>query len=271
MKILVILGLLAYVNGDCGTTPVKPTIDRIVGGTVATPYSWPWQVEFCQSGWFACSLMCGGSIIAPNWVVTAGHCVYGSTNSPGNFKIKAGVFDETQNSETGEQVVAIEQIILHPQYNSQTTSHDIALLKLKTPLTFSNHIQPVCLAQNDDLLTAGTLVTVTGWGTTSSGGSISKQLRQVQVPVLPQATCDSEYKGEIQDDVMFCAGMGGKDSCQGDSGGPLVLQHSSGNWFLHGIVSWGQGCALPAYAGVYSRVSAYCDFIQQNTGVSCMA
>jgi secreted trypsin-like serine protease len=216
--------------------------------------------------------MCGGSVISPNWVMTAGHCVYGNTNSPSSFKIKAGIFQQSSTSEPDEQIVEIDQIILHPLYVSSTTSHDVALLKLKTPITFGSHVQPVCLPQSDgNYLSSGKSVTVTGWGTTSQGGSISEKLRQVVVPCVDYTTCNKEYSGDIMQDVMFCAGVGGKDSCQGDSGGPVVSKHSNGKWYQHGIVSWGNGCAQASYPGVYSKVSAYCDFIKKYSGVSCSA
>jgi len=267
--IIVLCAILGYAYAGCGTTPVPPDMDKIVGGQVATPYSWPWQVVFCRGSGASCSLMCGGSVIAPGWVMTAGHCVYGNDHNPQGFQIKAGVFDESKNAESGERMVKIKRMILHPDYNHEQTSHDIALLELATPLEYTNHIQPVCLPNSDSILKPATMVTVTGWGTTSSGGSISKKLQQVDVPIVSYATCNSEYNGEVQNDVMFCAGVFGKDSCQGDSGGPLVKQHTNGLWYEHGIVSWGNGCALAGYPGVYSRVSAYCDFIKQYTGESC--
>jgi len=273
MILVVLCAIIGYATCQpCGITPIPPHEARIVGGTVAIPYSWPWQVVFCvmDTPGGICSLECGGSIISPNWVITAGHCVYGNTGHPSYFKIKAGVFNESDINEKNEAMISIAQIILHPQYDPDTISHDISLLKLATPLTFSDHIQPVCLASSDSVLTPGTMVTVTGWGTTNEGGDISEQLRQVQVPMVAQNVCDSEYAGQIQDDVMFCAGVGGKDSCQGDSGGPVVLKHFNGLWYEHGLTSWGQGCAETGHPGVYSRISAYCGFIQQYTGVSCM-
>jgi len=212
-------------------------------------------------------------VISPNWVMTAGHCVYGETTRPQNFRIKAGIFDERAVNETGEQFVGVKSIHLHPQYRPNPVPlWDVALIELTTPLTFTDHVQPVCLPATDsDVLMEGNNVWVTGWGTTSESGSISTQLRQVSVPMVSDATCTREYRNNFHSDVMFCAGQAGKDSCQGDSGGPVVYQ-KNGQWMQYGIVSWGQGCAEANYAGVYSKVSAYCPFIATTTSntVTCM-
>jgi secreted trypsin-like serine protease len=273
---LALLGI-AYGQSQCGQTPVAPNVGRahpknihgeIVGGTVATPYSWPWQIVWCTGGGFnaQCRLECGGTVISEGWVMTAGHCVYGQTNRPQSFRVKAGVFNNAAVNETGEQFVGVKSIRLHPQYRPNPVPQwDVALIELETPLTFTDHVQPVCLpAMDSDALADGNSVWVTGWGTTSEGGSISANLRQVQVPMVSNATCTREYRNDFHPDTMFCAGVAGKDSCQGDSGGPVVAQ-INGAWSQYGIVSWGQGCAEANYAGVYSRVSAYCPFIASTT------
>jgi len=264
----------------CGQTPVQPNLTakrdatgHIVGGHDAVPYSWPWQIVWCKKGWLnTCSLMCGGSILSNNWVVTAGHCVDGHTNSPGNFAVKAGVFDETRHDEAGEVVVDVKSIHLHPQYiGAPVPRWDIALIELKTPITFGTHIQPVCLPATDDaVVVEPNTAWVSGWGTTSEQGQISHHLKQVQVPFVNLDTCTSEYPNDIFSDTMICAGRQGADTCQGDSGGPLVV-NNNGSWNLFGLTSWGYGCAENRHPGVYSRVNAYCSFIAETTGntVTC--
>jgi len=278
--LLQVVGSLA----QCGNTPVMPNTNNkgerdinneIVGGVNAVPYSWPWQIEWCiGSSASSCSLSCGGSVVGNNWVITAGHCVYGQTGNPGQFMVKAGLFDyqATPSSESGSQAVKVAQIYLHPQY-SQTSAptYDIALIRLATPLTYSDHIRPVCLPSADSTQTVPpNMAWVTGWGTTSSGGQVSRQLKQVQVPFVAYSSCQNSY-GVINNNVMVCAGRTGKDSCQGDSGGPLVQKSGNGSWYMYGIVSFGQGCASANYPGVYSRTSAYCNWISTTTGgqVTC--
>ena len=100
-----------------------------------------------------------------------------------------------------------------------------------------------------------------GWGTTSSGGSISEDLLKVEVPFVDKETCEQDYTGYTISDNMLCAGEKGKDSCQGDSGGPLVA-YDNGSPVLVGVVSWGIGCAFEGYPGVYAKVSNYLDWIE---------
>jgi len=254
---------------DCGKTPIAPDESRIVGGKVAIPYSWPWQVEMCMDyGWGSCDLRCGGTIIDEQWIMSAAHCVDGYEDQPQSFGIKVGTYNYNNNNETGEVVFKVAQVFKNSQYGSpHQFSHDISLLKLDGKITFTDHIQPVCVPQNiDAIVHKGKSAWVTGWGATSEDGPVSDQLRQVLVPFLEMSECTKEYGSSEIDDTMECAGRQGVDSCQGDSGGPLVTKHPDGRWFQAGIVSWGQGCAEKGYAGVYSRPSANCDFIKSTVG-----
>lgn len=107
----------------------------------------------------------------------------------------------------------------------------------------------------------GASFVVSGWGTTSEGGSLPSTLRQVTVPYVNDGDCSDAYgSGNIFGDVMICAGEGGKDSCQGDSGGPMTY-----NGVHVGIVSWGYGCARPQYPGVYAQTDAFLDWISSST------
>ncbi|XP_026019736.1 transmembrane protease serine 9-like [Astatotilapia calliptera] len=226
---------------------------RIVGGQVAPVGSWPWQVSLQRSG----SHFCGGSLINSQWVLTAAHCF--ETSTPTGLTVNLGL-QSLQGSNPNAASWTVTQIIKHPNYNSGTNDNDVCLLQLSSPVTFNNYISPVCLAASDSIFYSGVNSWVTGWGDIGSGVSLPspQNLMEVEVPVVGNRQCNCNHGVGSITDNMICAGLsaGGKDSCQGDSGGPMVIKQS-GRWIQAGVVSFGKGCALPNFPGVYARVSQY--------------
>lgn len=220
----------------------------IVGGAAATSGQHPYIVSLQRTSHF-----CGGTIIAPTWILTAAHCVTGLAASALNIRYNS------LNHGSGGALVKASAIYVHEQYSSSTINNDIALVKLASTLSLgqANAAAASLPAQGSDPA-SGANARVSGWGTTSEGGSIPAALRYVDVPIVARATCNSAYGGGITT-AMFCAGVlnvGGKDACQGDSGGPVVI-----NGQVVGAVSWGNGCARPQYPGVYTRVGNFITWI----------
>lgn len=151
-------------------------------------------------------------------------------------------------------------MFVHPSYGYDGFDSDVAIMKLAQPLKFSNDVQPIRLAPAGYAVADGDTVVVSGWGALSSGGSSPSNLFEVGVPKVNQQVCINSYGSSSITNRMLCAGIGGKDSCQGDSGGPLTH-----NDLQVGIVSWGRGCALAGYPGVYARVSALREFIDPHS------
>ncbi|XP_037545122.1 trypsin-2 [Nematolebias whitei] len=233
----------------CGTAPLNTKKEnRIVGGQQAAAGAWPWQASLQIRG-----ALCGGSLINNQWVLSAAHCF--SSTSTSNVQIYLGRLN-LQSTNTNQVVLSASQIIVHPSYNSNTNNNDLALVKLSSTVTFTDYIRPVCLAADGSVFPGGLDSWVTGFGTTSSGGTVSNTLQEVDVPIVTNSDCNNSY-GSITSN-MLCAGLtqGGKDSCQGDSGGPLVCINGT-TWVQAGVVSFGNGCAQAKYPGVYARVSQY--------------
>ncbi|CAM2096883.1 transmembrane protease serine 2 isoform X1 [Lepidochelys kempii] len=246
---------------ECGLSRknVNPS-GRIVGGSAAKLKEWPWQVSLQVQG----SHVCGGSIITPEWIVTAAHCVEGQLSSPYYWRVYAGILTQKEMRErSGSRV---QNIISHPNYDSDSKDNDVALMKLQTPLSFTDTVAPVCLPNPGMMFQPNQQCWVSGWGAEHQGGKSSGVLNAVMVPLIQRSRCNSAsfYNGLVLP-TMICAGYleGGKDSCQGDSGGPLVTEKNS-VWWLVGDTSWGTGCASRRKPGVYGNMTMFTDWIYRN-------
>ncbi|XP_043557469.1 suppressor of tumorigenicity 14 protein homolog [Chiloscyllium plagiosum] len=246
----------------CGTSPAKKT--KIVGGENAKKGKWPWQVSL-QMGMYG--HICGASIVSNRWLVSAGHCfqdsdsIRYSTSSAWTAYLGLRLMNR-MNSWIVTR--SINRIVTHPKYDEYTSDYDIALLELKTPVFFSDSIQPVCLPAITHVFSTTSNCYVTGWGVLGEDGELATVLQEASVKIIPLNICNKLYKNSVTT-RMLCAGYlhGGVDACQGDSGGPLVCLGKRRKWFLAGIVSWGEGCARRNRPGVYTRVSRFSDWIKQ--------
>lgn len=251
---------------QAGTPTPTQRHTEIVGGQPAAVGAWPWQA-MVRSGPY----MCGGSLIAPQWVVTAAHCLFDSEGNafpPSAITVILGEHNRAQNDGM-EQYMTVSEVITHEEFNDWSNSNDIALLKLTDPATINARVSPIppqISPEGDAFVSAGQMSVVTGWGSTGEGGSAAVVLMEVAVPIVTNELCNLSY-GTINDN-MLCAGYaeGGKDSCQGDSGGPLVVPDHAGGWQLAGLVSFGYGCARPNFYGVYTRIAHYVSWLERHTG-----
>ncbi|XP_068187215.1 transmembrane protease serine 2-like [Antennarius striatus] len=250
-------GVVALTCIECGQSLAAPNT-RIVGGTEAVNGAWPWQVSLQISG----QHVCGGSIIRSSWILSAAHC-FGRNSDPARWRVHSGdVSLFRMNFESGSRV---SKIISHEGYNSGTNDNDIALLKLTTPLTFTDTRKPVCLPNDGINISPGHRAWISGWGSLRQSGPSPNILNQAQVTIYSRETCNAPavLNGGVTRN-MLCAGelQGGVDTCQGDSGGPLVVKEGN-SWWLAGDTSWGIGCALRNKPGVYGNVTYFMDWIAE--------
>ena len=200
---------------------------------------------------------CGGSVVAPDVILSAGHC------APVAFRVVVGLYDLSDTSDENIERFGVEGILRHPNYDDRTLEFDVSLLKLDGNITSVN---PVKVNGESSVPFSSDNLTVMGWGATSesmSDGFLSDVMMEVEVVYVENSRCT-----EIQDEFgqtldtyvsadMLCAGGNGKDACYGDSGGPLLkvaVDDGTLEPVQVGVTSWGSACGS-LHPGIYHRIS----------------
>jgi len=274
-------------------------VKRIIGGQELTDGQFPWLVSLRGHvpakyfHWFAVhydEVYCGGSIINKRWILTAAHC-FNVPNiqarplkNPKNWYVKAAgvklsfTFGErlcaTYNRIIGHHNVKcwytnVEKIVTHPDFIiDDSWKNDIALVKLSTDLPLSpldQSIGTVKLPVNDPTWPApGSNCSVQGWGCTSYDSSVIQIARSVDLPALDDSQCTKTSDSSVGR-TRLCAGykLSSKGLCKGDSGSPLVCRDTVGEWRQAGIASFTSATSPGDVPGVFTRVSAYMDWINK--------
>ncbi|XP_004436980.1 PREDICTED: prothrombin [Ceratotherium simum simum] len=288
-------------EADCGLRPLfekrsvqdkteKELLDsyihgRIVEGRDAEIGLAPWQVMIFRKS--PQELLCGASLISDRWVLTAAHCLlyppWDKNFTESDLLVRIGKHSRTRYERSVEKISMLEKIYIHPRYNwKENLDRDIALLRLRKPITFSDYIQPVCLPDKEtaaSLLQSGHKGRVTGWGNLKETwtGSVAEVqpsvLQVVNLPIVERPVCKASTRIPITDN-MFCAGYKPEerkrgDACEGDSGGPFVMKSPYNNrWYQMGIVSWGEGCDRDGKYGFYTHVFRLKKWIKKVIGQS---
>lgn len=211
---------------------------RIIGGKKISVFRAPYQVSL---QWYNYHF-CGGTLYSRNMVVTAAHCV--ARKMSDDLFVRVG----SSRSNDGGRLYGVMGMAVHPKYNREISSYDIAVLRLEDCVTLSHRVKTIELARLEPRENESVLVT--GFGRTKYN-DFNEDLMAVNVSIISRRKCAKVFGKKYISDVNICADAFGKDACQGDSGGPLVYNNK-----LIGVVSWGKGCATPNFPGVYSNVPA---------------
>eukprot|EP00887_Chlorella_sp_A99_P000217 scaffold13.g217.t1 len=248
---LAVLMLAAAAPTPASASACSALSSRILNGTPAAACRYPYAVsvlstEFSSDGRYA--HICGGSLIDPEIVLTAAHCIQ-PLNRPGDLRLAINPTPnelqmlESMNASVASGALPLSGTLFHEQYNDLTHENDIALLLMS---------QPVCSTQGN---------------TKATEEKASNQLMEAQVTVVDTQTCNQQLSTTIPT-TDFCAGVpaGGIDACRGDSGGPILF--SGGDAALDkqaGLISYGpQTCGLPDKPGVYLGVYDFLGWINTN-------
>ncbi|KAF5305580.1 hypothetical protein FQA39_LY01671 [Lamprigera yunnana] len=268
-------------RGSCGYQETS----KVLGGTQTDIAEYPWMalLEYRKIAGGGRTFSCGGALISNRYILTAAHCVTGKiTQQVGPLvSVRLGEW----NTETGQDCVTvqgfsvcndepvnvpIESFVFHNRYddNSINRYHDIALIRLSTTVTFTDFVRPICLPGPTDRAAIGSELWVSGWGRTEYSKNSPMKLK-VKLPIVANNQCANTFRraGVTLSAAQLCAGgERNKDSCNGDSGGPLMRVEESDNlqWFVEGIVSFGTRCGTENWPGIYTRVSDYLDWINEN-------
>jgi trypsin len=223
----------------------------VVGGDDAEPGEYPAIAEITFG-----PFLCTGTLIAPDWVLSAGHCgsVTGAAVASPVAWPAAAIDVRVGGLHPGDgEQVPVKQVYLNPNY-LLTSGYDISLLNLSRASTKAP--VKVAGASERSLWDPADLETIVGWGATEEGGDLPDTLQEAQVPITTDDYCAGAYS-DFDAATMVCAGFpqGGVDTCQGDSGGPMFGQTSGGALKVVGATSFGEGCAQAGKPGVYARVA----------------
>ncbi|KXJ21798.1 Transmembrane protease serine 6 [Exaiptasia diaphana] len=279
---------------SCGVSPTSFRA-RMVGGNKAGRGTWPWQVGIHKIDWKgSLYLICSGTLIGKQWVLTIAHCFYGKngitnkpekqTFPPATYTLKLGD-DHLKVKEPGQVDIEPDVIYIHQNFNNTLFENDIALIKLQKEVNLGPFVRPVCLPKKGEhLLQPGEHGYVAGWGATlvvqvgqhpPPNKIYSTVLRHSAFMVQNNLTCHKATKFFFNPNVTFCAGdgKGGNDTCKGDSGGSFVRESRQSNgkwrWVSTGLVSWGEGCGLPGKYTYYTRVEPFVDWIKETIQKDC--
>ena len=240
-------------NNRADTSEIE---EKIINGDRSGEDDWPWMAHIIMTDKTGSRFACGGTLVDPEWVLTAAHCAE-------DFVAMDILLGQNNLQGTGGENISVDEIIIHPDFDSERLYADIALLHLERP----SSLEPAALSSNFDFQNEiGNTALAIGWGITSQsdffGDTRTSKLQEVELTLKRNDTCDEP---NLKPDNVICLGVFDKKStCKGDSGGPLIIFNSTNQrWEQIGITSFGlkEGCISPIGISVFTQVDKYMQFI----------
>ncbi|XP_018318913.1 coagulation factor X [Agrilus planipennis] len=237
---------------ECGKPFKKMKMLKIIGGFESKKNKWPWHIAVMNK---YLEVFCSGTLVAPRWVLTAGHCI--------RSYLRVRLNEHDLSYFDGREVeMPVQKVFLHPRFNHQTVDNDIALLRLPRPARLPVACMP------DSRPVTKELCHIMGWGKVKASDEYGTSvLHEAKVPIVSFETCKNSYKRYLITKNMFCAGWqsGAADTCAGDSGGGLVCPMGNASlkkgFAVQGITSFGDGCGRKNKYGIYTMVYNYLPWI----------
>ncbi|XP_058137061.1 serine protease 57-like [Dasypus novemcinctus] len=226
---------------------------RIIGGREVAPHSRPYMASVRFEG----QHHCGGFLLRARWVVSAAHCF--SNRDPLTGLVVLGAH-ALRSPEPTQQVLGIAAAVSHPDYQPETHSNDICLLRLNASAALGPAVGLLGLPRRGARPPrAGARCRVDGWGALSDFEEPPPGLMEAEVRVLDTDVCNGSWGGRLGPAVLCTRSVDRRRRgfCSADSGGPLVCGSRA-----HGLVSFsGLWCGDPKTPDVYTQVSAFVSWI----------
>jgi len=244
---------IAETRGGIEQVHTSETAAPVIGGTEVPSGKWPDTVAVVGA-----QGSCSGTLIAPDIVLTAGHCA-----DAGLTQVIANTTDFQAAGGVRSQIASITA------YPNWQTTHDIAIVKLATPIT-SVTPRGVGAACTFDGFSNNMMVHLVGFGLTDAmGEGTNTALREASAPVI-DPTCSSDGRGCAAGAAPageFIAGGSGTDSCFGDSGGPVYLDTPRGTMVIAAVSRGLDNSPTPCGGGgIYVRTDKVLHWIEQTAG-----
>ncbi|XP_018563884.1 serine protease 7-like isoform X1 [Anoplophora glabripennis] len=258
----------------CGRQEDLLLHDRIIGGRRASIGEYPWMALLLYRNKYGQNVLgCSGFLIHTKYVVTAAHCTHANVIKQKGpiVSVLLGEHDiKTRTDCSGTvcvkniQNIRIDKMSTHPEYNPTDISqyNDIAIIQLKENALLTDYVQPICLVDDDNETPVSYFLS--GWGRTENN-SYSKVKLFVQISAFNKTKCVEKYSSsniKLKDTQICAGGEDQKDSCSGDSGGPLMISSDDQTWYAAGIVSFGMGCGMKGWPGVYTNIAKFLPWLK---------